>query len=803
MGTPVAWADFLGNAAGIVMYAVILAMVGSAGLHIFKPNLAPIARKLFVGGCIGFFFCFATLITLFFTHQFQFQYIFRHSSLETIPQFLLAAAWSGQEGSFLLWAVTSAIFGVLTVRKSGLYERWFTVVYAAFLGGLAGILSYESPFLKVPDGIVPPDGQGFVPGLMNYWVVIHPPTIFLGFGCLTALFAWAIAAMLHKNLDEWIKMVRPWAIVGLTLLGVGLCMGGFWAYEMLGWGGFWMWDPVENTSFVPWVLLAAFIHGAFVQLAKNKWQHLNIALAAMPFILFCYGTFLTRSGFLGETSVHSFAQMDRTALWIMVGIGGLAFLTLIGTTIWSARQQPPKPAAAKLETWLNKEFFYGTGMWLLVVLGLFIAIGMSVPFLTGTLLERQQAVVEEKLYHQVVVWPYPLIMLGMAFAPFLTWRGITFKDLFGKLINTLSITIGLVGFALLWLKFAGSEIAVSKWAVLVPGVPADPTQTVNFFGNVNVNTTAWVLILCGITLFALVANLTRAVYQFRKSKTSIGGLLTHVGLVMTMLGLIFSRGFQQTVSLNIHPTVPMEKRVAYGNLIDLVGRTSSYTDRDNKIELKVDDGFKQYSVFPGLYYTPGQGGVPTPTQSPYIKSKLLYDLYFVVGPFTFVGSEPTQLAKGESGRFNNIVIQYNGYRMEGPGAGMAGTKFIADLTITTPDGIVKAEPYIEMTDIPGQLDMPEIAVTDDIAVQLSRIDAATGDGYIIANYRTEMFPIEVYYKPLTILVWWGVGIMFIGGSLAAFSRRYGPKPKDPGNATEPSESGVEEREDAPEQLTQV
>lgn len=802
------WATALGDTARYVLYTVIAAMAASAALHILQPRLkkdvSKLARTLFYTGSSGFFFSFAVLIVLFLNHQFQFQYVAKHSKLDHELEYLVAGVWSGQEGSFLLWAVASAIFGVLAIRKTAQYERWFTAVYALFLGALAAILSYESPFLKFPPGPEVADGAGMPPTLMNYWVVIHPPVIFLGFGSLTVLFAFAIAAMLHKDLNEWVKIARSWAIVGLSLLGVGLCMGGFWAYETLGWGGFWMWDPVENTSFVPWVLLAAFIHGIFVQLSRQKWHVLNAVLAGLPFVLFCYGTFLTRSGFLGDTSVHSFAQMDRSALWLLTGIGSAALLGLVGVSIWSARQQPkPEAPLATPEYKLNRESMYGTGVWLMSIFAIFIAIGMSVPFLTGTILNRQQAVVEEKLYHQVLSWPFPFICLLVALTPFVTWRGISARELFGKVINTLAVSVGLVGFALLWLKWAGSEAQVGPFVIAFPGVPIDPEKTLNLFGNVNVNQAFWVLFLSWLCLFAVLANLNRGWFQMKKSKTSFGGHLTHVGLMLTLLGLVFSRGFEQSEDLFIHPTVPAERRTAFGYQVDLVGRTTDYTDRNNKIEFTVSNGQDTFTATPGLYFMMGQDG-PVPNKIPYILSRPLYDLYIICHEFTFAGSEPTPLQKGETARFNNILVTYNGYRTEGPGGGMAGTKFIADLTVQTVDGTKSVSPYFGITDVPGQPDQPKAVVNDDIALRLAGIDAATGGANIIADYRTEMFPVQVFYKPLTILVWWGVGIMTLGGFLAAYSRRYRPqKPEGPAGQTQSTPDRVEETDDAPQHLAQV
>ncbi len=796
----------LGQSAKFILLLAIGMFTGSAIVAIIgkgQETRLKISKALFYAGSTGLFFAFGVLVHLFISHQFQFRYVANHSALDHEIQFLLAGVWSGQEGSFLLWAVASAIFGILTIGKTRQYQAWYTAIYAFFLAGLAAILSFESPFTLIPNGDQIINGTGMSPTLMNYWIVIHPPTIFLGFGSLTVLFAWGLAAILHRDLDSWIKMVRPWAILGLTLLGVGLCMGGFWAYETLGWGGFWMWDPVENTSFVPWLAVAAFIHGIFVQLARGKWKLGNALLAGLPFILFCYGTFLTRSGFLGDTSVHSFAKMDSNALWLLIGIGTLSLSALTGVGIWGSKnlkvQTDLKP---RIKSKINRESFYTFGIWTLVFFGITTGIGMSVPFLQSVA-KQQPKVVEEHLYHQVLAWPFPFIALAMAIAPFITWPGLTAKELLNKLINTLAVSIGIIGFMLLWVKWAGQEIPLGNLVIGIPGFPAEPTKTIHFFGNVNVNATTWVMILSWLCVFGIVASINRTFSFFKRSKTSIGGVLTHIGVFATVLGLIFSRGFEQKKQLFIHPTVPAEERTAFGYTIGLDGRTGQYTDRHNKIKLAVSNGITSFMATPGLYYLRGSDGLPTPIKSPFILSRPLYDLYFVAHEFSFDGTEPVKLAKGETARFHDTLVRYNGLRTEGE-LGTAGATFYADVTITNAEGEANFSPYFRMTDVPGQPETPKIPVSNDYTIRLHSIDAATKDASLVLDYRSEMFPVEVYYKPLTGFVWWGVGIMTLGGLLAAFSRR-NVRLEDSGNTNsgESSENMETESKDAPEPVAKV
>ncbi|MES1228165.1 MAG: cytochrome c biogenesis protein CcsA, partial [Armatimonadota bacterium] len=304
------------------------------------------------------------------------------------------------------------------------------------------------------------------------------------------------------------------------------CMGGFWAYETLGWGGFWMWDPVENTSFVPWCAAVALVHGIIIQVSRKKGHLTNLWLGAAPFLLFCYGTFLTRSGFLIDASVHSFAKMNSVALYILEGVIFAALIGFTGIFLWrykalkAAVPQPPKG-----EGFWSKEAFYTSGIWLTCSIGLFTAIGMSVPLIQA--LQRAPAkVVEERLYHQVLVWPFIPLLLLMAVGPVLSWRGMPLKEVWLKVANPLAISIGLTGGLILWLRnFEG-------------GIGFDPKAKTLFFGSVTVDTWWWIALLCGICTFSIICNLSRLIRYAPREWAGRGGLIAHVGLGMAMAGLI-------------------------------------------------------------------------------------------------------------------------------------------------------------------------------------------------------------------------------------------------------------------------
>lgn len=754
----------------------------------------------------SFWGAFASLLTLFLTSQFQFRYVQRHNALDHELQYKIAGVWSGQEGSFLLWTICSALCVSLAVRNAHGYKRWFAGVSSMFLAALAGILSFESPFTLNPAGTDLSDGFGMAPSLLNYWVVIHPPTIFVGFGLLTALFAWSVAALLHRDLESWVDQARPWALVSLSFLGVGLCMGGFWAYETLGWGGFWAWDPVENTSLVPWLINAALVHGFIVQKARNKWHLTNVTLAAVPFLTFVYGTFLTRSGFLGDTSVHSFAQMDRSALWILTGLGLTAltgFLAVLFTSKkWWSSIAPPTP---KVESFWTKDTFYAYGNWMLILIAGIAAFGMSVP-LIQSLRGQKPAVVQESLYNTVTAFPFLPIVLMMAVAPFLTWRKKSLKDQLGTFVNCLAATLATTGFLLLWLKWGGREVAFGNLIIGFPGRAADPEKTTELLlGQANVGTTPWVLFLFAVCSFAIFANLTKGVQLFRKNKLSSASMLTHLGVVLTVAGLIFSRGLEQKFEGVVHESKTIE---AFGYQVNLIGNTSSFADRNNKIRMNFRKGPAEFIATPGLYFIPGQDGSPQEFLWPYIQSWPLYDLYVVArqfhieedGALDFGGSEPTTVLPGETAQFQQTLIQYQGLQTEGT-PGTFGAKFTAVLTITDADGERILKPYVKLLG-PGEMERPVVDLGQGRGIYVDSINAADQAATFIIKYTTPAYPVQIFYKPLTILVWYGVGIMALGGTLGAIYRRRRPKSPNSSGSSEPAEPKADNT-DATENLVEV
>jgi cytochrome c-type biogenesis protein CcmF len=255
---------------------------------------------------------FGLLFYQFLTNDFTNQYVFAHSARSQPALYKISAAWGGQEGSLLMWAWVLSLYGVAVAASGRRLRQEIAPTTAAVISGvnvffISMIALAANPFRAA--AVVQPDGMGLNPLLQNYWMQIHPPTLYTGYVGCTSPFAFAVAGLLHRRFDEkWVLIVRRWALFAWIVLTIGIIMGGVWAYETLGWGGYWAWDPVENASFLPWLTLTAFVHSAMLQGRRGLLKNWNMILVSLTFLLSIFGTFLTRSGVV--QSVHAFAQSN-------------------------------------------------------------------------------------------------------------------------------------------------------------------------------------------------------------------------------------------------------------------------------------------------------------------------------------------------------------------------------------------------------------------------------------------------------------------------------------------------------------
>jgi cytochrome c-type biogenesis protein CcmF len=314
------------------------------------------AQSIFYINSTSILVVFSIIFYICFNHYYEYMYAYKHASKELEYKFLLACIWEGQEGSFLLWSIWNAVLGSLICLK---FKKENTIIWQAPVMSVISLAQFflmlmilgvyvfnirigNSPFTFTRNEIPAPifsrpnyltfikDGMGLNVLLRNYWMVIHPPILFLGFASTIVPFSFAYAGLQTKKYSDWVKPAMPWALFSACVLGVGIMMGGKWAYESLSFGGYWAWDPVENASLVPWLILVAGIHTMLIFNATKRSLRASFLFAFLTFIFILYSTFLTRTGILGDTSVHAFTEAGK-AINVMIG---LFVITFAGTSLF-------------------------------------------------------------------------------------------------------------------------------------------------------------------------------------------------------------------------------------------------------------------------------------------------------------------------------------------------------------------------------------------------------------------------------------------------------------------------------------
>ena len=398
IGEHLFWGN-LGHTAVVVSFiSSILAFISYffAEKNPLDQSWSKLAKYAFQLHSLAVLTIIGALFKIIYSHYFEYHYAWQHSSRDLPVHFMISCFWEGQEGSFLLWIFWQMVIGQILLRSA---KSWLNPVMAvlmlsqiALTSMLLGvkIISYKlgsspfellrnvmsnAPIFQQADYLSKvKDGNGLNPLLQNYWMVIHPPTLFFGFATTVVPFAYAIAALWRRDYSEWLKPALPWALISSMVLGAGIIMGGFWAYESLSFGGYWAWDPVENASLVPWLILIAGIHVMIIHKSTGNSYIVAVILIITTFLLVLYATFLTRSGILGNSSVHSFTDLGMSGQLLVF----LLFFVIMAVAliVWRWKEMP---RSAKDEEIYTREFWMFIGSLVLVISSFQITLTTSIP----------------------------------------------------------------------------------------------------------------------------------------------------------------------------------------------------------------------------------------------------------------------------------------------------------------------------------------------------------------------------------------------------------------------------------------
>lgn len=500
-----------------------------------------------INGRVGFYIhaisiggIIATLFIIITRHYFEYYYAFNYTDRSLPLHYLISTFWNGQEGSFLLWMFWQALLGIVLIHTNRFWEApvmtVFAIVQAFLVSMILGVVlpgielkigsspfillrevMPDAPVFKMDPEFVPKDGNGLNPLLQNYWMVIHPPTLFLGFAATLVPFSYCLAGLWLRRYREWIRPALPWAIFAASFLGLGILMGGYWAYETLNFGGYWNWDPVENGIYVPWLILVGAIHTMNTYKNSETALKSSIILVITVFVLILYATFLTRSGILGESSVHSFTDLGLSGQLLIY----LGFFLAAGVVLAAIRWREI-PSSSGEVSFLSREFWIFVGVLILALMGVQVLWETSKPVLNaisklvgleGNRAPRADAIA---FYSNFQLWFAVILAILSGIGQFFWWRKMDAARLRKELTPP-------------------ALIALLLFAVIIT------------IGQVY---TAKYIVLTLAASFTIVANVTILIPLLRSSPGLSGGAVAHIGVGMMLIGIMASSGYSKVVSLN-------------------------------------------------------------------------------------------------------------------------------------------------------------------------------------------------------------------------------------------------------------
>ncbi|NUO00913.1 MAG: cytochrome c biogenesis protein CcsA [Saprospiraceae bacterium] len=504
-----------------------------------------IGRGAFFAHAAGTFAIIGMLFFVMLKQYYEYQYVQAHVSEDLNFKYIFSAFWEGQEGSFLLWMFWHIILGVILIFKSGSWESpvmatlmsiqaiigsMILGVYIGFgedamrLGSNPTLLLREvmdAPIFSNENYVSLIKGNGLNPLLQNYWMTIHPPTLFLGFASTSIPFCFAVAGLWTRRHTEWMKPAFPWALFSGSILGTGILMGGAWAYEALSFGGYWAWDPVENMSLVPWIILIAGIHTNLIAKHTGYAIRSTYLYYLLTFVMIVYSTFLTRSGVLGQTSVHAFTEMGLE--WQLV----FFIVAYLGVSLWLlASRYKGIPSPSKEEAGASKEFWMFIGSLVLLFSAVLISASTSLP-VYNKIVQYFDPTFEGRVitdpvehYNKYQLWIGIFIGLLSGFTQYLRFREFNWKSRMNNFLIRTGIAVvlsaALTGLMALW-----------------------------------INTYAWqysLLLFSGI--FTVVTNLDYLFFFLKGNLKTGASAIAHIGFGVMLAGIIASGLNKQTISSN-------------------------------------------------------------------------------------------------------------------------------------------------------------------------------------------------------------------------------------------------------------
>lgn len=790
-------------------FFAVLSLVASllATISFFKASQLELQNEKAVWqklGRIAFAFVTISVLALFGTlyyiisnHLFEYKYAYTHSDRSLQVEYLLSCFWEGQEGSFMLWSFWNCFLGWILIAKAKKWEAGTMTVMSfiqfAIATMLIGIYFFDvkvgsSPFVLLRNEMDAPifsrpdylnfikDGTGLNTLLQNYWMVIHPPILFLGFASTIVPFAFAFAGLM-KNEHDWTKQALPWASFSAAILGTGIMMGAAWAYESLSFGGYWAWDPVENASLVPWLTLVAGLHTNLVYKSSGYSLRPTYFFYIISFTLILYSTFLTRSGILGDTSVHAFTDLGmNTQLLLFVLVFFLPAMLLYAIRYKSI------PSINKEESTYSREFWMFIGSLVLFLSAAVIIVKTSTPVwnkLFGTNIAPPEDV--EFAHNQIQIFVAILIGLLTAATQYLKYKDTPTKVFYKKIaVPTLvALVVSLL------ISFLGNIDYYKKG----PG----------FLGAIHV------AIFCAV--YAIVAN-TAYIWLGVKGKIKAAGAsVAHIGFGMVLLAILISSSKKTVLSWNttgvsplqVDPKAknnpagdPAENLTLFKGVATDMGRFMvTYTmdttnPRDRKryfeIDFKSKKGDDHFKLYPDVIKN--NKGMEGFAANPAAKHYWHKDIFVYITSFQENKNADTVQFKDIPVKVKDTIFYSNGFMVLNSVAVNPAeqkslyepdeTAVFLDMTVITKEGKrYSATPGVALkgNDLRS---ITDTVLSQSLIVKFNKvIDQKEGKleiGIKETGSITDLLTLKVYEFPMINMLWLGILVMVVGFVLSIIQR---------------------------------
>ncbi len=733
---------------------------------------------------------FCLLLFLISNHYFEYYYVWNHSNMTMDMKYLFSCIWEGQEGGFLLWGLWQGLLGMILMRSAKTWEApVMTVVsfaqftIASMLLGIYifGVKVGLNPFILVRQQFIDQpafqnlsstymshpsmkDGQGLNQLLQNYWMVIHPPVLFLGFASTLIPFAYAVAAIWQRRYTEWTKPVLPWALFSAAILGLGIMMGAAWAYESLTFGGYWAWDPVENASLVPWLILIAGLHTNLIYNSTGYSQRTTVLFYILTYIFVIYSSFLTKSGILGDSSVHAFATAGlntQMTIWLAV---------IIVPSIWLyINRYKQIPTIVKEESTYSREFWMFIGSLIFFLSAMYVSIATSLP-VVNKLFGTKFAVGEdvEFSYNRIQVWVAILTGILTAITQFFRY-----KDSDRKKVNKSILLPGIIALAATILVGVFGPIEYYKYGA-------------GFLSAI------YIALFAGF--YALFGNAIYIWQGLNGKLKAAGGSVAHIGFGMMLVGILISASKKEVLSLNTTginlPFSPESKENPLENLTLIQGvktdmgrfnatyTSDSLNKKGNityfKIEFERKDGKENFVLFPNLIRnTKGAEGFSNNPDSRH---------YWNKDVFSYISYADDLDRKKDTASFRphelapkDTVFYSNGFMVLGEvdhnpsdekfSYTSNDTALVANLKVTVKDGrTYNARPALEVKN--GMMvQKPDTVFAQNLIVNFNKIGEDNKKIEIGVKESSSILPyvsLKVYLFPYINVLWLGIIVMMIG-----------------------------------------